>query len=191
MENPAIKFNQSDLPADGKKRASNFIKKNPVLLNVLLAFVAVTAVYIWKDVQKNSQIALVEKKALEKLDQNNREMLTALSKPLIWSIRAEMLKGNLEQVNIYVKDIVKEKNFQVLQIIDPDGKVILSTNKKVEGKNANILYDSTMLSADAIKIYHTDNNLLIMSAPIMGYDKKLGVLVIEYKPDSFIKDSSL
>ena len=98
-------------------------------------------------------------------------MLTALSKPLIWSIRAEMLKGNLEQVNIYVKDIVKEKNFQVLQIIDPDGKGILSTNKKVEGKNANILYDSTMLSADAIKIYHTDNNLLIMSAPIMGYDK--------------------
>ena len=171
MENPAIKFNQSDLPADGKKRASNFIKKKPVLPTVLLALVAVTAVYIWKDVQKNSQIALVEKKALEKLDQNNREMLTALSKPLIWSIRAEMLKGNLEQVNIYVKDIVKEKNFQVLQIIDPDGKVILSTNKKVEGKNANILYDSTMLSADAIKIYHSDNNLLIMSAPIMGYDK--------------------
>ena len=56
MENPAIKFNQSDLPADGKKRASNFIKKNPVLLTVLLALVAVTTVYIWKDVQKNTAI---------------------------------------------------------------------------------------------------------------------------------------
>jgi len=185
MKNSALNIPGSTMPNTHEKTISGFIKNNPVVLTVLLALLCVSAVYIWKEVQKNKQLAIIEKNALETLDQNNRELLTALSKPLIWSIRAEMLKGNLEQVNIYVKDMVKEKNFQLIQVIGADGNIALSTNKKLEGQKAATWYDSGMLNTDTIKIYSVKNNLLIMYAPIMGYDKKLGVLVIEYDPVSF------
>lgn len=179
---PASKVNTS---INENKGAADFIKKHPVLVALLTGLLAAIAVYLWKDFQKSKQLGALEKAASEQLIQSNNEMLTVLSRPLIWSIRSEMLGGNLEQVNIYVKDIVKEKNFQILQIIDANGKIILSTNKKLEGKNANQYYDSTMLNTTAIKIKNTENTLLVMTAPIMGYDKKLGVLIIEYKPTPF------
>lgn len=190
MENSEIKAQESVLQNIEKKTFANFVKNNPVLITGLIGLLSIIVVYFWKDLQNKKQTANIKKMASEQLIQSNNEMLTVLSKPLIWSIRDEMLSGNLEKVNIYVKDIVKEKNFQLLQIIDTNGKIILSTNKKVEGKNANTFYDSTVLNVSAIKIKNTENTSLLMSAPIMGYDKKLGVLVIEYKPTPFTTEIS-
>ncbi len=186
MENTEINLQQSlSSPKTEKKKFARFVKNNPVLTTAIIGLLAIIVVYFWQELQNNKQLRKVKKMASEQLVQSNNEMLIVLSKPLIWSIRSEMLRGNLEQVNIYVKDIVKEKNFQIVQVTDPSGKIILSTNKKLEGKNASLSYDSTLLNANAIKIKNTGDSLLVMSAPIMGYDKKLGVLIIEYKTTSF------
>lgn len=185
MKNSEINIQESNLASTDKKTFAKFVKQNPVLITVLISLVAITVVYFWKDLQAKRQVAYIKKSATEQLIKSNKEMLTVLSKPLVWSIRSEMLSGNLEKVNIYVKDIVKEKNFQLLQVIDVTGKIILSTDKKLEGKNATAYYDQTLLSTDSLKIKTTENLSLLMFAPIMGYDKKLGVLVIAYKPASF------
>ena len=185
MKNSEINIQESNLASTDKKTFAKFVKQNPVLITVLISLVAITVVYFWKDLQAKRQVAYIKKSATEQLIKSNKEMLTVLSKPLVWSIRSEMLSGNLEKVNIYVKDIVKEKNFQLLQVIDVTGKIILSTDKKLEGKNAPAYYDQTLLSTDSLKIKTTENLSLLMFAPIMGYDKKLGVLVIAYKPAPF------
>lgn len=61
MENPAIKFNQSDLPADGKRELQFY--KEPGFTNCIIGACCCNySIYLEEDVQKNSQIALVEKR---------------------------------------------------------------------------------------------------------------------------------
>lgn len=170
------------------KRKNSFwqsVKNNPAKTITVISIILLISVYFYKDHVANKQIENIEQLANQQLLDNNNEMLTVLSKPLVWSIRAEMLRGNLEQVNIFVKDIVKEKNFELIQIIDPNNKIILSTDKKLENIEAKTLYDTAILNHNELKIYNTNNEVLLLTTPIMGYDKKLGLLVIKYKPNKF------
>ncbi len=40
-----------------------------------------------------------------------------------------MMKGNIEAVNLYANDMVKEKNFQTITVVNEKGMVISSTIK--------------------------------------------------------------
>jgi hypothetical protein len=96
------------------EKGNSFIKKHPVIFTIILALIALACVYYWKNYQARKQKEAIENIATVQLMQNNVEMLKLLSKPLVWSIRSEMLRGNLEQVNIYTNDMVKEKNFRFI-----------------------------------------------------------------------------
>ncbi len=161
------------------------MKIKPLLITIAVALLVITVIYFWKDSQAKKQTSTIEKLANEKLTANNEEWLKALAKPLIWSIRSEMLRGNLEQVNIFTSDMVKEKNFQFIHIIDPDEKIINSTDKKLEGQSATGMFDSALLKTDSVLILKKDN-IITLSAPIMGYDKRLAVLILNYAADKFI-----
>ncbi len=164
----------------------DFIKNNPVLITAIIGLIAVAAMYFWKDIQGKKQKAAVEKMASQQLMENNHEMLRLLAKPLVWSIRSEMLRGNLEQVNIFTKDLVKEKNFQFIHLVDPGGKIILSTDKKLEGQMATGMFDPALVQTDSVKIVNTNNEMLTLAVPVMGYDKRLALLIIKYTPVAFI-----
>lgn len=175
------------LPVEIRKNAFvEFIKNNPVLITAIIGLIAVAAMYFWKDIQGRKQKAAVEKMASQQLLQNNHEMLRLLAIPMVWSIRSEMLRGNLEQVNIFTKDLVKEKNFQFIHLVDPGGKIILSTDKKLEGQMAIGMFDPALVQTDSIKIVNTNNEMLTLAVPVMGYDKQLALLIIKYTPVKFI-----
>lgn len=169
-----------------KRSFWQFIRKYPVFLTALLGILAVTAVYFWKDMQGRNQKAEVEKMATAQIEQNLHDMLRLMSKPLIWSIRSEMLRGNIEQVNIFTNDLVKEKNFQYIHLIDPDGNIIVSTDKKLEGQSANGMFDNSILQTDSVMVFNSDNSMLTLAAPVMGYDKRLAIVIMKYKPDRFV-----
>lgn len=169
-----------------KKTFMEFIKNNPALITAIIGLIAVVAVYFWKDIQGRKQKAAVENMASQQLLQNSNEMLRLLSKPLVWSIRSEMLRGNMEQVNIFAKDLIKEKNFQFIHLIDPGGKIILSTDKKLEGQMAIGMFDPVLVQTDSVKIVNTNNDMLTLAVPVMGYDKRLAILIIKYTPAKFI-----
>lgn len=52
-----------------------------------------------------------------------------MARPLVCSSRAEMLPGNLQQVNLFTVDLAKEQNFQFIYIVDKDCTIILPTDK--------------------------------------------------------------
>jgi len=104
-----------------------------------------------------------------------------LSKSVDWSIRSEMLRGNMEQVNLLMSELVMDSHFQYINLVGKNGTVLLSTNKKQEGRpienekvRSVLTTDSTMIITEA------KNTVITVVSPVMGYDKRLGTLVMGY-----------
>ena len=168
-----------------KEEKIGFVRKYPVITTVLIALLALVIVYLWKDIQgKREREAVIEQATLQ-LQNTNKEMLVLLCKPLVWNIRAELLRENLEQVVLFTNDMVKEKNLEAIHLIKPLGEFMLSTNKKLEGQSAAGIFDVDILESDSTIVKSTANGELIAASPVMGYDKKLCTLVIQYLPATF------
>lgn len=172
---------------NGKKKNSfmQFIKKNPVVVTALLGVLAVVIVFFWKDMQRQKQTQKIIKVAAMQLEEKNQEMLGLIARPLVWAIRSEMLRGNMEQVDILTTDMVKENNFQFLYLIGPDGDIILSTDKKKEGQKFEESYQQPILTVESTIVFLQEENLIIVASPVMGYDMRLATLVMAYKPEIF------
>ncbi len=119
------------------------------------------------------------RQATDLLRQADYRYLKLLAKPYVWAIRTEMMKGNIEAVNLYANDMVKEKNFQTITVADEKGVVVSSTNKKLEGKP----YASpASLNSDSTVVIQTDNGAVNVTSPVMGFNKRIGTLIFNYMP---------
>lgn len=92
-----------------------------------------------------------------------------------WAIRSEMLRENNEQINQFFLRLVKEPGFRKIQLVDINGNVIVSTDKKDEGSTVS---DTTILNAEDSRQI-TRDNILRTVTPVMGLNSKIGVLVID------------
>ncbi|MEO8232176.1 MAG: hypothetical protein ABI638_07825, partial [Ignavibacteriota bacterium] len=62
---------------------------------------------------------------------NLQQTITVFS----WAIRSELSRGNLEEVNQFFLNFVKEKDVQMISLINPENsEIILSTDKNNEGQ---------------------------------------------------------
>jgi hypothetical protein len=70
------------------------------------------------------------------LESQARSMLRLTGRPLAWAVRAEMLRNNLEQVDDYFDDFVREPGIVGVVLIGKEGTVLLATNRKLVGQPA-------------------------------------------------------
>lgn len=183
-ENVVTPNEESKLKEAGMKpgvKKPSFVKKYPVVTTVLFGLLAVVIVFFWKDIEGNYEKKAVIKAASAQLLENNRQSLMVLSKPLAWSIRLEMMRGNMEQVDLLISDLVKERNFQFIHILGLDGNVVLSTNKKLEGMPVDIVSVNDALPNDSTVVINEADDVVVVVTPVMGYDSKLGTLVFGCK----------
>jgi hypothetical protein len=163
--------------------------KNKLLVAAAIVVILFTALWIWKAVEiKNlkqeneKKELLLRQKATELLSRSDSRYLNLLAKPYVWAIRTEMMKGNIEAVNLYANDMVKEKNFQTITVVDDKGMVISSTNKKLEGKSYASFGNAAYLSNDSTLVNKVDATTLEVSSPVMGFNKRIGTLIFNYMP---------
>lgn len=176
---------------DGHNKSS---AKKEILIIVTAGLILLAGLWIWKSIEIRNlkKQAQAEKQELKiqagRLIQQSHEMhLKLLAKPFVWAVRTEMLKNNISQVNLYTNEMVKEKNFQNISIINDKGMVILSTNKKEEGKEFSTTGNTVNLLADSTTVHNSNDSLLVLSSPIMGFNSRLGTLLISYsvQPQQF------
>ena len=179
--------------ADQRQQTKNVRKT--IMITVIAALVLIAGIWIWKAIEignLNKQ-AVNERQAIKaqastQLMQTHEMHLKLLAKPLIWALRTEMLRGNLSQVNLYLNDMVKEQGIQRMIIADSKGKIIASTNKKDEGQPFSTFGKEETLTNDQTSVTSGDGGSLIMTSPIMGFNNRLGTLLIKYSvPQSVIK----
>lgn len=157
------------------------------LIIIVSALVLLASLWVWKSIE----ISQVEKRAegqkqAIKITAKNQLMeaheahLKLLAKPMIWALRTEMMQGNMGQVNLYLSDLVKEKNIQRVLVANPKGTVIASTNKKDEGQSFISLGAGNIQNNDNTTIQQAGDSKLMVTSPIMGFNNRLGTLLIKY-----------
>jgi L-lactate utilization protein LutC len=128
---------------------------------------------------EQDQLELKEK-ASAQLMQSHKTHLILLAKPFVWALRTELLNKNLGQVNQYLNEMVKEKGMLRIMIANPKGTIIASTNKKDEGQPFTSVGNQASLTTDEISVEVAKDSTLVMTSPIMGFNNRLGTLLIKY-----------
>lgn len=152
---------------------------------ILVALVLLAALWAWKAIEVRSvrkeaeaEKARVQQTAVQMITGERAGHLELMAKPFVWAVRTEMLRGNMDQVNLYLQDMVKEKNFQRIQVADARGVVVASTDKKTEGQP--LAGGEGALVSDSTVVNKSGDSAWVISSPIMGFNNRLGTLVIEY-----------
>ena len=95
-----------------------------------------------------------------------------------WAVRSELIRGNLEQVEQFFIEYLKIEDIVKVQLINPENNTIsTSTDRK---DNGELVYDKQIINAESIVIISNDDSYLLVN-PIMGLDRKLGILLVEVK----------
>jgi len=158
-----------------------------IYISIIVVLTVIAGIWIWKDIQLNNLKNESESQALEMKQQFKQQILETQSqdlrsiiKPLVWAVRSEMLKTNSTDLNFYINELVKEKGFQFILIVDDKNLVLSSTNKKWEGNPFEATGIAADLTTDSTIVKTVNDNLILASAPIMGFNKRLGTVVISF-----------
>ena len=158
--------------------------------SVLVLLLCALGLYVWKElaiqnleVEMEDQRIEMEKERQDALDARTRTMLHLAARPLAWAVRAEMMQGNLNQIDDYFRDFVREEGVQSIFLIDKENKVVLATNRKLETQPADQVVSQAIQNAESVLVEKSDS-VLRLSVPIMSLNEKLGVLVVDYEPQA-------
>lgn len=179
-----------DIEAVQSKSIGRKLWDNKWIVTTLFFLLSSVIIYFWKNQQIEMTKEVLTQQATEQISQHNHQMLKAFAKPLVWTVRAEMLRGNLEEINIFTNDLVKVNELQMMNLVDIDGNIISSTNKNYESKPASTIYPPQMLVSDSVTILPKSDKVWIVAAPVMSYDKRIGTLLFDYSPNLFVANNS-
>lgn len=151
---------------------------------IIILIVVGAGFYFYQTYQLNHVKKDLTAQADSALLHQNQAMLKMSAKPLVWAIRSEMLRNNLDEINVFNTDLVKEKNVTEVTLINGVGKIINSTDKKLEGTMANDAY-MQYLKTDSVQVLTLSDSTARLVAPVMGYQSKLGVVILNYNVAKF------
>jgi hypothetical protein len=145
-------------------------------------------VYVWRALSMRSLEHRMDAQKSELLESRQqalklqaRDMLRLSARPYAWAVRAEMLKGNLDQVDAYIRQFVREPGVRSVVLVGKDGKVLLASDRKLETQSAEALASPAIRTATEVVI-EEPGEFIRMGVPIMGFDERMAVLVIDYAP---------
>ena len=94
-------------------------------------------------------------------------------------VRAEVLKDNLQQVDDYFRQFIRERGVQSIVYVDKAGRVAVATDRKLEGQAASGFVAAGLLDATEPTFEETPPSLRL-AIPVMGFDARVGVLILDY-----------
>jgi hypothetical protein len=110
-----------------------------------------------------------------------KQSLAMFGVPLAWALRREMMADNLDQVDQYVTDLVKQKGFERVVVAKADGSVAVASDRKQLGTAFSSLYPERYLTAEQISVEETAPGKWLVIVPIMGLNARLGTAAIDYQ----------
>lgn len=184
--------NQNESLESGSRAQKPTIERKTFLITLVVFLVLLSALWIWKSVEIRNLKKAAETRQNELQQQASRELVSTheehlklLAKPFVWAVRSEMMRDNMSQVNLYMSEMVREKNFELVALVNEKGMIISSTNKKNEGQPFSTIGKSSDLYTDNTNLQTEQNSMVSMTSPVMGFNNRLGTLFIKYRiPDT-------
>ncbi len=180
--------NDQPLSVDRRDKPARSIATRLLCYTIFVLVLLVLGVYAWKILAVRSleqemefQRSEMAQENQQALDVQARDMMRMVALPLAWAVRAEMMRGNLSQVDDYFRDFVKEPGVQSVLLIDKENQVVLATNRKLEAQSADRVVSKSILGSEDIVVEQSESDLRL-AVPIMSFNKKIGILVMDYRP---------
>ena len=119
-----------------------------------------------------------------------KQSLQTFAIPLAWAIRRELMAGNLDQVDQYASELVKQTGFEEVVVAKADGVVAVASDRKNIGIPFDSLYPARYLTADQIDVEETSPGRWQVFVPIMGLNARLGTVAIDYTTQPAVPQAS-
>ncbi len=172
--------------SSGQKWSAIFLS-NWRLKGALILMLLIAGMYGWKNLsvrrlekETAKQTAKLTETTGQILQEKDRALLRMTAIPLSWVVRMEMPKGNYDNIDQYFKQIIKEDKFRVILLAGADGKIVVATDRRMEGANLSQYYPDSLLDLYETTVSELNSTELIVAAPVIGLTEKLGVLVMVY-----------
>lgn len=180
------------------KKEKGHFRRNWIFYSIFFVLIILSG-YLW--LSKSSALkkqerafetekTMILEQANESYQINSQKHLELMMKTFVWAVRGELTRGNLEQADQYFKQLVKADKVDEITLIDKNSKILLTTNKKNEGNMLKTDYSDAALKIEEMTIFNNGNKLVV-AAPIMSLDSKLGTLIVVYKTDVFQMEKSV
>lgn len=110
----------------------------------------------------------------------NAQQVQALGKALANSVRAEMIRGNKEQLNQFLIEMVQQSEVQTVMVVDSVGIVYLSTDKQYENKFIlDVIPTVPRVVSEPIVVEVSEQDALY-AAPINALNHQIATMVMQY-----------
>jgi hypothetical protein len=165
--------------------------KLPLWVVLLLLVMSVAAAYqgarILTERELRSRLAtLVQQPDIESvqryevLRRQNEELQLVFGTALAWAVRASMMRNNLDQVEQYFEELVKTPSIQLAVLADRNGKVLVSSNRRLHGERFSAHFPARLLSAQEVTLERVGEKERRLTLPIQGFTKRLGTVMLVY-----------
>jgi hypothetical protein len=169
-----------------RSSAKRFFRVAVPVLILLLAGGIALMYYVgeWR-LRQAAETAGIEKQRYERLlDEQvldiQRSDVRLFSLPLAWAIRRELIQQNYGQVEEYFIELIKHKQFRSVMLLDPDGSVRISTDRKLQGSAFSELYPGMNALSQQVVSYSLSEGSSIYLVPVMGLNERIGTIAFVY-----------
>lgn len=182
MENdktPALHNDQNNNESQSKSGFSKFIdwiKKHPLLFTIALSILIIVGLYGYMTL-KIDRINNRHNQRIEHItDSLKVEHMKYNVRVFSWAVRSELIRGNLEQVDQFFTEYLKIDGIVKVQLINPETNIITTSTDRKD--NGVLVTDQEIVNANSIALIPKGETYLLVN-PVMGLDRKLGILVVE------------
>ena len=171
----------------------------PLWVSLLLALLLVI-VFIWSRVLLGAAEARLENERQEmtrKFESDRAALLARLQDfavrqddesqrrlglALAWAVRGELIRNNLDQVDQFFNEMVRMARVERVVLAGPDGKLLLSSDKRYQGGDFSTLYPAELLATPQVAVLAGAERKKRVVVPVMGLTARLGTVVMDYAP---------
>ena len=161
------------------------------MIEIVVVLVLMVSLYFWKvfavrgvENRMGEQLAGLADNCSTAIGEQNAELLRLSGIPLAWAVRAELLRDNTGKVHDYLARFVKEAPVRRIIYADASGTIIAATDKKLEGTAAADLHGGPLLQIAEVRVVDREGKDVLLVAPVLGLDSRLGTLVVEYSREA-------
>ena len=129
-----------------------------------------------------SQQEQLEQRLREETAQRIEETLRLMAVPLGWAVRTEAIGDDYEQIEDYANHLLKQPRVQRVVLVNPQGNVRMSTDRKLQGQPAAETFGD-LATQQEITIRKDDSGDYQLMVPILGYNERLGSLIVAIEAD--------
>ena len=162
------------------------IKSAAVLVGLMVIiiawkFIAVSKVESDMTKKLENERVLITQQAREYADLQYIKEEERFGQVLSWAVRGELIRNNIDQIDQYLSEIVKMKDTERVVLINDDGQLLVSTDKRLEEAKGTEIFPKEILNLQKITVKSDVDNKKLLVIPVMGLNKKIATVVVSYK----------